>query len=96
MPKVQVPASFFSLPLILIVAAACYFPFVNKAVHIDSDMLVHSTRQFLINPVNPPLGEYGVHMAQHDTTGMPKTSVFYRIPHGPLLSLYLMPIAAIA
>ena len=84
------------IALLLISAALVYFPFVNKALHIDSDLLVHTAHQLLINPINPPLGEYGRHMVLHEHTHMPTESAYYRCGHPPLLPLYLAPVAAIA
>lgn len=75
--------------LILGVAILCYFPFANKALHIDADMLVHTARQIIENPVDPPLGDYGHHMVLHDKTKMPETSVFFRCGHPPLLPAIL-------
>ena len=75
----------YQVSIILLIASFCYFPFINKAIHIDSDMLVHTARQIIINPLNPPLGEYGRHMILHDYTQMPPSSVYYRCGHPPLL-----------
>lgn len=80
---------------LFIIALFCYMPFVNKAMHMDADMLVHTSRMILIDPVNPPLGEYGRHMALHDHTKMPSSSAFYRCGHPPLLPLLIAPIVAI-
>ncbi len=81
-------------PLIWIcMCAAClYTPFVNKAVHVDSDMMIHVARQLTVDPLDPPLGEYGRHMALHNSTNMPAQSVFYRCPHPPLLPALLAPL----
>ncbi len=81
---------------IVCVAFLCYAPFVNKPLNIDGDMLVHTARQFLVNPLNPPLGEYGRHMVLHDRTHMPESSVFFRTGHPPLLPLLLAPVVAAA
>jgi 4-amino-4-deoxy-L-arabinose transferase-like glycosyltransferase len=72
-------------------------PFVNKALQADSDMLVHASCMTALNPLAPPLGDYGRHMAAYNIhTGMPAGSLFYRCPHGPLLPLLLAPIASVA
>ena len=82
--------------LIGCVSLLCYVPFINKAFLMDADMLVHTSRQFLVDPINPPLGEYGRHMALHDHTKMPESSVFYRTGHPPLLPIVLAPVLACA
>jgi hypothetical protein len=82
-----------SLGLILLLGTLCYLPFLNKALHIDSDMLVHTAVQMRTDPIDPPLGEYGRHMAVHEQTAMPPYSVYYRNPHPPLLPLLLAPLA---
>jgi len=89
MDKKQKSTYRLNLFLILGLAVFCYFPFINKALHIDSDMLVHTARQIIENPLNPPLGDYGRHMILHDKTRMPESSVFYRCGHPPLLPAYL-------
>ena len=81
------------LGLIVSIGMICCLPFINKAVHIDSDMLIHVSRQILINPINPPLGSYGRNMAVHNRTNMPRLSVYYRCPHPPLLPFLLAPVA---
>lgn len=89
----------FTYKELLIVSGAaicCYLPFVNQALTIDSDMLVHTARQILVDPVNPPLGEYGRLMALHDHTRMPRESVYYRSGHPPLLAYVLAPVVAAA
>ncbi|MBD3343682.1 MAG: hypothetical protein GF401_01315 [Chitinivibrionales bacterium] len=86
----------YQLAVLIVCASVLYFPFINQALHIDSDMMVHMARQMLKNPVNPPLGVYGQHMALHDKTNMPGSSVFYRSAHPPLLPLILAPSVALA
>jgi len=84
----------------LLLAAACVafqLPFVNKALQADSDLLVHAARMATYNPLSPPLGCYGRHMAVYNIhTGMPAGSLYSRCPHGPLLPLLLAPVANIA
>ena len=82
--------------VLVLTALICYIPFINKALHIDADMLVHTGSQFLVDALNPPLGDYGRHMVLHDHTDMPETSVFYRTGHPPLLPLLLAPFIAVA
>jgi hypothetical protein len=82
--------------VIVLLAVICYVPFINKALHIDADMLVHTSRQLLVNPIDPPLGDYGRHMVLHDHTQMPASSVWYRTGHPPLLPLLLAPVVAAA
>jgi 4-amino-4-deoxy-L-arabinose transferase-like glycosyltransferase len=82
--------------LIALVAIACYAPFINKPFTIDADMLVHTARQMLHNPIDPPLGDYGRLMALHDHTQMPPESIYYRTGHPPLLPLLLAPMVAVA
>lgn len=81
------------LTVIVIVGCVCCLPFINKAVHIDCDMLVHASRQMARNPLNPPLGDYGRNMAVHNHTNMPQSSIFFRCPHPPFLPLLLAPVA---
>jgi len=84
----------------LLLAAACaafQLPFINKALQADSDLLVHAARMTAHDPLSPPLGEYGRHMAMYNIhTGMPPASLYYRCPHGPLLPFLLAPVAKIA
>lgn len=78
---------------ILLIAGALYFPFVNKPVSMDSDMMIHVSKMMMINPIDPPLGDYGNHMACYNIhTGMPQRSVFYRCPHPPLIPIILAPV----
>jgi hypothetical protein len=77
---------------IIIICTLLQLPFLNKAFHIDSDMMINTAQQMLISPMNPPLGEYGKHMVLHNTTEMPKESIFYRNPHPPLIPLLLSPV----
>ena len=81
---------------ILLLACVCYFPFLMQALHIDSDMLVHASRQVLSAPLDPKLGDYGGNMVLHDHTNMPRSSLFYRCGHPPLLPYVYAPVAAIA
>jgi hypothetical protein len=81
---------------ILSLCFLCYIPFINQALCIDSDMMVHVARQIAKNPLHPTLGEYGRHMVLHDHTNMPRESVWYRSHHPPLIPLILAPIASIA
>jgi hypothetical protein len=67
-----------------------------QALHIDSDMLVHASRQVLSAPLDPKLGDYGGNMVLHDHTNMPRSSLFYRCGHPPLLPYVYAPVAAIA
>jgi len=85
-----------SLALITAVALTAYIPFVNQAFTMDSDMLVHVSRQIAVNPIDPALGAYGKNMVLHDVTLMPPKSVYRRCAHPPLLPLLLAPIARIA
>ena len=79
------------------ICAAATLPFVNKALQADSDMLVHASCMTALNPLAPPLGDYGRHMAAYNIhTGMPAGSLFYRCPHGPLLPLVLASIALLS
>ncbi|MBN1127368.1 MAG: glycosyltransferase family 39 protein [Chitinispirillaceae bacterium] len=80
--------------VIALVAIAGYLPFINKPLTIDADMLVHTARQMAMDPVNPPLGDYGRLMALHDHTKMPPGSVYFRTGHPPLLPLLLVPVVA--
>ena len=73
--------------LIILIAAALYFPFINQAINVDSDLFMHMAAQLSHHPVNPPLGEYGRHLVQHEKTLMPQSSVYYRCSHPPLLPL---------
>jgi 4-amino-4-deoxy-L-arabinose transferase-like glycosyltransferase len=79
--------------LILLIAVASYFPFVNQAVNVDSDLFMHMAQQLSQHPINPPLGEYGRHLIQHEKTLMPQSSVYYRCSHPPLLPLLFSPVA---
>ena len=85
----------FLIGIIFILCSLFYFPFLNKALHIDSDMLVHTARQILVDPINPPLGNYGSHMVLHDKTHMPSSSIFYRCGHPPLLPFLLAGVIAL-
>jgi hypothetical protein len=84
------------LALVALVTALLYFPFVNKALNIDADMLVHTSRQMLVHPLDPPLGDFGSLLVLHDHTNMPPSSVFYRNGHPPLLPALLAPVIALA
>jgi hypothetical protein len=59
-------------------------------------MLVHTSRQLFVSPINPPLGDYGRLMVLHDHTAMPEASVYYRTGHPPLLPMLLAPLVAVA
>jgi hypothetical protein len=89
-------SSFKMHALIVAVSAAAYFPFVNQAFTMDSDMLVHGARQMNLNPADPPLGAYGRNMVWHDKTTMPAASFYRRCAHPPLLPLLLSPVARVA
>jgi hypothetical protein len=78
--------------IILVLCIFLQIPFLNKAFHIDSDMMVSTASQMIVSPVNPPLGEYGKHMVLHNKTAMPQTSIFFRNPHPPLVPLLLAPV----
>ncbi|MGB7566967.1 MAG: glycosyltransferase family 39 protein [Chitinivibrionales bacterium] len=83
--------------LLALICAAMEFPFINKALQADSDMLVHAACMVAAQPIAPPIGEYGRHMATYNIhTGMPAASLYYRCPHGPLLPLLLAPISMVA
>jgi len=59
-------------------------------------MLVHTSRQMLVHPLDPPLGDFGSLLVLHDHTNMPPSSVFYRNGHPPLLPALLAPVIALA
>ncbi|MBD3394951.1 MAG: hypothetical protein GF418_04920 [Chitinivibrionales bacterium] len=77
-------------------ALTCYLPFMHKPVHIDGTMMVHTSRQMLVDVWNPPLGEFGKHLVLHDRTRMPEQSVFFRTGHPPLVPLLMAPATALA
>ncbi len=78
--------------VMLVLCTALQVPFLNKAFHVDSDMMVSTASQIIVSPFNPPLGEYGKHMVLHNKTAMPQSSIFFRNPHPPLIPLLLAPI----
>jgi len=85
------------LAFVIVLASCLYCFYINKPIHNDSELLIQVARQTLINPVNPPIGDYGRRMAIHgSTTHMPRTSIFYRCPHPPLLPLLMLPITMVA
>ena len=92
----KLPVSFRIHALLLAVAVAMNLPFINQSFNMDSDMLVHVSRQMAKNPVDPELGAYGRNMIWHDKTLMPEHSVYKRSSHPPLLPLLLAPLARAA
>jgi hypothetical protein len=84
------PYIFFTL-----LCAIVYAPFSNKPFHIDSPVTVHVARQLLVDPIDPPIGDYGKLLAPWNHTGLPESSVFFITPHPPLIPLYLTPFIAI-
>jgi hypothetical protein len=86
-----------SLAYVIILGTCLYCLFVNKPIHNDSELLIQVARQTLVNPVNPPIGDYGRRMAIHgSTTHMPRSSIFYRCPHPPFLPLLMLPVTMVA
>jgi hypothetical protein len=84
------PYIFFS-----ILCALVYAPFSHKPFHMDSPVTVHVARQLLVDPIDPPIGEYGKLLAIWNHTGLPESSVFYTTPHPPLIPLYIAPFVAL-
>jgi hypothetical protein len=79
--------------IILISFVFLFLPFINKPVSVDSDMMIHTSKMLMINLYNPPLGEYGRHMAVYNIhTGMPSNSIYFRCPHPPLIPLLISPV----
>jgi hypothetical protein len=90
MTWISKPYLFFTL-----LCALVYAPFSAKPFHIDSPVTVYVARQLLVDPINPPLGDYGKLLAPWNHTGLPETSVFHITPHPPLVPLYLAPFIAL-
>jgi 4-amino-4-deoxy-L-arabinose transferase-like glycosyltransferase len=65
-----------------------FIPFSGKPLHIDSPVTVYVAKQFIRNPLNPPLGHFGRLLSVWNATGLPTTSVFHATPHPPLVSWY--------
>jgi hypothetical protein len=63
------------------------------SIHLDGDMMVYTAHQLRLNPLKPPIGDYGIHMALHGSTLMPSQTVWFRNLHPPLLPLILAPFA---
>jgi hypothetical protein len=84
--------------LVAIIAAGVLMqiPFITKPFHVDSDMMVHTARQLLVNPVDPPLGQFGEHLVLHGHSGMSERSAYYRCMHPPLVQYLLAPVALVA
>ena len=74
--------------LLSLICLICFAPFANKKFHIDSTVTAYMAQQILVNPLNPPLGEFGRHLIPWNHTDLPETSAFYATPHPPLLPLY--------
>jgi hypothetical protein len=79
------------LLLLLLFCLLLFIPFSGKHFAIDSPVTVHVAHQLAINPINPPLGEYGHLLAPWNHTELPQSSVFYITPHPPIIQLYLAP-----
>lgn len=80
------PSLFF-----LFLCAVLFAPFSGKPFHVDSTVTVHVAQQLLIDPVNPPIGDYGKICAVWNRTELPETSAYHLTPHPPLIPLYLAP-----
>jgi 4-amino-4-deoxy-L-arabinose transferase-like glycosyltransferase len=75
--------------ILLLVCAAAFAPFSNKAFHMDSPVTVYMARQLSQHPWNPALGHFGTLLSYWNHTDLPQKSAFYATPHPPLIPLYL-------
>lgn len=83
------------LVLVCCISFLMFALFSGKHFSLDSPVSIHVARQLSIDPIDPPLGEFGKYLINWNKTAMPQRSVFYSTPHPPLVQFYISPFIAI-
>jgi 4-amino-4-deoxy-L-arabinose transferase-like glycosyltransferase len=89
-PSITLPTEqkYKEMLLLAVTALLLYIPFSSKPFHIDSPVTVYIAEQILVNPLNPPAGEYGPLLWPWNHTELTEKSAFRATPHPPLISYW--------
>jgi hypothetical protein len=84
-----VDRKYVEIILLMTGALLLFTPFSGKPFHIDSPVTVYIAEQILVDPLNPPAGEYGPLLWPWNHTELTEKSAFRATPHPPLVSYWL-------